>query len=153
GEFLEALHAVQEEVGFPAGTATTTSAPRTNLRMTAIPTSNWTAPLGDSLRMTAMQRAAAPVPAQHQDVQAAPQESTSGSKRMIWIGAGSLVAVAAIVGFIQFGSKGKNDAKPDSPFTVTEPSAKPASSSAAPKKGAAQSAAPTGESGKQPGTP
>ena len=58
GEFLEALRDVQQEVGYGTTTAPAMPAPRTNLRMTTVPVPATTAPLGDSLRLTAMQRAA-----------------------------------------------------------------------------------------------
>jgi serine/threonine-protein kinase len=134
GEFYDALHAVQEEVGYGAGTTVNaTGAPRTNLRMTSLPlprdpaktrASSLDAPLGDSLRMTALQRPAMASPPAHTPaVETAPPEKKSDSKRLIWVAVGSLCAVGAIVAFIQFGPKGNTSAKETTPFTVNEPPA------------------------------
>jgi eukaryotic-like serine/threonine-protein kinase len=132
GEFLEALRAVQEEVGY--GTVTAPAPPpRTNLRMTSLPIPPAATqpsfpadmpPLGDSLRLTALQRSATDPPA----VPAEPvqpelsEEPKGGSKRTLWIAVGAVCAVAAIVAFIQFGSKGNSskEAGP-TPFTVSAP--------------------------------
>ena len=133
GEFLDALQAVQQEVGYGTGTAPApVGPPRTNLRMTSLPLppatprpkpSSLDAPLGDSLRMTALQRSAAPPAEQPAAVATAPvPEKKSDPKRLIWVAVGSLCAVGAIVAFIQFGPKGKTSAKEMTPFTVNEPS-------------------------------
>jgi serine/threonine-protein kinase len=125
-EFLEALRNVQEEVGY--GTATMMSAsaaPRTNLRQTTSMTPREMPPLGDSLRMTAMQPTLSPpptsAPAQTGTAPQVAAEQPGGSKRMIMIGAGALCVVVAIGAVIML-SKGKSGGKAEpTPFTVSEP--------------------------------
>src|SRR5262249_39967260 len=109
-----------------------------------------TAPLGDSLRLTAMQRAAAPVPAQHQPVETEAPLAGKGNSRLIWIAAGSVCAVGAIVAVIQFGPKGNTSAKEVAPSTVNEPALTPANPKPA---GTPASQAPAGsDTRKQPPT-
>jgi serine/threonine protein kinase len=144
GEFLDALRTVQEEVGY--GTVTAPAPPpRTNLRMTSLPIPpaatqtpvSTVPPLGDSLRLTALQRSAMQPPAaEPEPVQVEPpEEAKGGSKRMLWIAIASVCAVGAIVAFIQFGSKGKTSKQAEpTPFTVSAPvpgSPKPSPSPAA----------------------
>jgi serine/threonine protein kinase len=153
-EFLEALRSVQEEVGY--GTATliaASTAPRTNLRTSIAPVPAPVPPLGDSLRMTAMQPTI-PAAAPSRPVASATEvESNGGSKRMIWVAVGCLGVVGAIVAFTQFGSK-KKGSNEQTPFTVSEPQAPYPQKGAPPTaKPSAAGAAVSKDTRKQPATP
>jgi serine/threonine-protein kinase len=164
GEFLDALRAVQEEVGYGTATMPPAAPPRTNVRGTrppvpplpappshrevAAPTADIAPPLGDSLRMTAVQRSVPePSAGPAEPSESVAEASNSGSKRVLWIAVGSLCAVIAIVAFIQIGPKRKtaaNERQP-APFTANQPSAAASTKPSAmpPPAGKRQSAVPS----------